>query len=320
MKADIPSCIKIITPSGELSEYSFESSVMALGTFDGVHIAHRKLLSEACKLRKRICAEAVGVWCFDESPAIILRSDTPAMLATPEERLSMLLDAGADFVAVAKFEDFRGMEASDFVNDFLISLFSAVGTVCGYDHRFGKNGVGSPAMLEEIFGNENTVNVAEMKLDGETVSSSAVREHLRLGEIDTANKMLGRAFSFTAPVGEGKKLGRKLGFPTANQVFPEGLIRIKHGVYATRCFVDGESCLGISNVGVRPSISDGDDHSINCETYILGLSKELYGKQMTVEFCSYLREEKKFSSLEELKQAIANDRISCENYFSQKSK
>ena len=293
-----------------------ESSVMALGTFDGVHIAHRTLIAEAVKLKERLGAGSVGVWCFEESPASVLRGEVGMTLTEKNEKVRLLLDCGADFVAVARFEDFRNMSAEDFIRDVLISSLGCVGAVCGYDHRFGRGGLGNSLLLKEIFGDNRTVTVQKITLDGETVSSSAIRAHLRRGEVEAANRMLGRAVSFTATVESGKRLGRTIGFPTANQILPHGLTQLKFGVYATRCtFSGGEEYIGVSNVGVRPSIDEGDDHRINCETYIIDFSGEVYGREMTVEFCAFLREEMKFSSLDELKSAIENDKKTAIDFF-----
>lgn len=307
--------IKITVREG-ITSPPFESSVMALGTFDGVHIAHRALIAEAVKLKERLGASSVGVWCFEESPASVLRGEVGMTLTEKDEKIRLLLDCGADFVSIARFEDFRNTSAEDFVRDVLISSLGCVGTVCGYDHRFGRGGLGNSLLLEKIFGGNRTVTVQKITLDGETVSSSAIREHLRCGEVEVANRMLGRAVSFSATVESGKKLGRTIGFPTANQTLPRGLSQLKCGVYATRCsFSDGEKHIGVSNVGVRPSIDRGDDHRINCETYIIDFSGEIYGRDMTVEFCAFLREEMKFSSLDELKSAIEKDKNRTAEFF-----
>jgi riboflavin kinase/FMN adenylyltransferase len=292
------------------------TSVMALGTFDGVHIAHRALISEAVKLKKKLGADSVGVWCFEESPASVLRGEVGMTLTEEDEKTSLLLKCGADFVSVARFEDFRDMSAVDFVLDVLIYHFGCVGAVCGYDHRFGRGGLGDPLLLKKIFGSNRTVTVQKITLGGETVSSSAIRAHLRRGEVEKANMMLGRALSFTATVQSGKRLGRTIGFPTANQTLPRGLNQLRFGVYATRCsFSDGEKYIGVSNVGVRPSIGEGDDHRVNCETYLIDFSGEVYGREMTVEFCAFLREEMKFSSLDELKSAIEKDKNKTVEFF-----
>lgn len=313
---DILNKITIYTDKGIEDKLPFSSTVLALGTFDGVHIAHRRLIDEAQALRLRLSASAVGAWCFVKSPASFIRGIDILTLTEKEDKIRLLLDAGADFVVCAEFEDFRTMSAEDFVREVLISTLGCIGAVSGYDHRFGHMGRGNSSLLEAIFGKENTVTVPKVTLDGEEVSSTAIREHIKNGEIEIANAMLSRPLSFTSPVLSGKQLGRRLGFPTANQPIPQGLSSIRHGVYATRCiFEDGQSYIGVSNIGVRPSIRSGDDHSVNAETYIIGFDGELYGSMLTLELCAYLREEKKFCSLDELTAAIEQDKNSCIEFF-----
>ena len=313
---DIYRRITIITRDGVAEKLPFSSSVMALGTFDGVHYAHRRLLIKARELKSKLSAQSVGVWCFQKSPASILNESEALTLTQNDEKIKLLLECGADFVVSAAFEDFRSMDAEAFAKDVLISCLHSVGTACGYNHRFGNGGLGDPAMLESIFGKENTVTVPQITLEGEAVSSTAIRQHVMRGEIEIANKMLSRPLSFIAPVLSGKRLGRKIGFPTANQTLPRGFSAIRHGVYATRCiFEDGQVYFGVSNIGVRPSIISGDDHRVNAETYIIGFSGELYGKVLTLELHSYLREEKIFSTLDELKSAIEQDKIKTISFF-----
>ncbi len=291
------------------------TAVIALGTFDGVHIAHRALIKKAVELKERLGAALVGVWCFDKTPAAFLRGESIMTLSESGEKAVALLDAGADVVITADFEYYRGVCAEDFVNDILKTQLDCIGAVCGFDHRFGHRGLGSTSLLEELFGKENTAVLPKIVLDGETVSSSAIRSHLMRGEVEPANAMLGRALSFTSTVTEGKRLGRALGFPTANQRVTGGLSKLRYGVYATRCRIGEESYIGVSNIGTRPSIDRGDDHELNCETHLLGFSGELYGKEMTVELCSFLRDEQAFSSLDELRAAIGHDKAAVENYF-----
>jgi riboflavin kinase/FMN adenylyltransferase len=178
-------------------------------------------------------------------------------------------------------------------------------------------GKGTSALLGSIFGKENTITVPKVTLDGEEVSSSAIREHIKAGDIEIATKMLSRPITFASPVLSGKRLGRRLGFPTANQTIPNGFSTLRRGVYATRCiFDDGQSFIGVSNIGIRPSIESGDDHLINAETYIIGYDQgELYGRVLTLELWSYLRDEMKFSSLDELKAAIEQDKSNCIEFF-----
>ncbi len=296
-----------------------KSSVLALGTFDGVHIAHQKLLSEAKTLKEKIGASLVGAWCFEESPAAILKGEDQILITQKEDKISLLLGSGLDFVAMGHFSDFKDLSAEDFISEILQKELGCIATVTGYDHRFGHKGLGTPVMLESFFGKENTATVPEIKLDGETVGSSAIRRHLLAGEIEKANSMLGREFAVKSEITEGKKLGRKLGFPTANQPFPDNTAPLRRGVYATLCsFGDGKEYMGVTNVGTRPSIKEGDDHALNCETYIIDFSGDIYGKEMTLKFCAFLREETRFSSLDELTEAIKKNAEQVLGLFSEK--
>ncbi len=299
---------------------SLESTVLALGTFDGVHIAHKRLLECAVKLKNENNAALCGAFCFYQSPVSFLRGIDVPMICTFEQKLSLMLESGLDFVAAADFSDFCDMSADVFVNDVLRHRLGCFAAVCGFNHRFGRGGVGSSELLCSILGIDNVITLPEVKIDGETVSSTAIRDHLAMGEIAVANKMLGRAFSLTAPVLSGKKLGRTLGCPTANQCFPKHTVTLKNGIYATLCHTeDNKTYIGASNVGVRPSIGgDIDDHSLNCETLIYDFSREIYGESLTVEFYEYLRGEQKFSSLDELSRTIQNDLANAVDHFNTK--
>lgn len=309
--------IKVYWSDGRVDELPDGNSVIALGTFDGVHLAHARLIEEARALKDRISAKHVGAWSFSQAPASILLGKNIPLISTHGERVRLLLSLGLDFVAVGDFADFREMAAESFISSVLKEKLQSVGAVCGFNHRFGHMGKGSPELLMEYFNKDAVVTVPEIKVGGETVSSSAIRKKLINGDIEAANLMLGRCFSLTSKVISNKRLGHKLGFPTANQRFPSDQIVPHHGIYASRCILqNGKKYIGVSNVGVRPTISDGsDDHVVNCETYIHGFSDDIYGQILTVELCRLIREEKKFSSLNELKAAIAHDTEQAINYF-----
>ena len=320
IETDILSRLSFFSKSGKTDTLPYSRAVFALGTFDGVHVAHRELLKKAGKLKKKTGADALAVWCFSESPARLLGRQNSESLTEKDEKVRLLLEYGADIVVMADFEDFRNLSAEDFINDILRSSLFCIGTVCGFNHRFGKDGAGDSELLRKVFGRDKAVTVPKITLDGVTVCSSAIRSLVSAGKIEEANRMLGRAMSLTAEVKSGKRLGRTLGFPTANQVFPRNFVRLKHGVYATRCHVGKDIYFGVSNVGVRPSIDEGDDHIINCETYLIGFSGELYGQVITVEFCEYLREEMRFPSLDALSSAIKKDSEKVIEYFNGKTK
>lgn len=307
--------LKIFTRDGNALPATGKN-VLALGTFDGVHTAHARLLSAAVKLRDRLGCDRVGAWCFSYPPVSALKNEIVPQLTTTEEKVSLLLDCGMDFVAVADFNAFKDYTAEDFVNYVLLDQLKCAGAVCGFNHRFGKGGKGNASLLASVLGEENVIAVDEIKYMDETVSSTAIREHIASGEIERANAMLGRSYSFSAPVIEGKHLGRKLHFPTANMKFPKGCVVPKLGIYATVCVIDGKRYIGVSNVGIRPSVIDGsDDHKVNCETFIVDFSNIIYGKTVTVEFHKYLRSERKFASYEELMAQIDRDKNAAIEYF-----
>ena len=305
----IDSSFYVVTRDGRCNDFECLSGVIALGTFDGVHVAHKSLLESAIELKNKIGAESVGAWCFSESPAKWLSGNNIPSLCQADEKIALMLSLGLDFVAVGDFRDFCDMSAEDFIETVLKGELSCVGAACGFNHRFGHKGAGNPRLLIEAFGEDSVEIVPEIRIGGETVSSSAIRKHIISGEIESARLMLGRPFSLRATVVSGKHLGHTLGFPTANQPFPKDTIIPKRGIYATVCTTeDGRKHIGISNVGIRPTITDGsDDHVTNCETYIHNFQENIYGRMLTVEFYKYLREEKKFDSIKSLRDQIARD-------------
>ncbi len=318
-ESEIFSKLSLFSRDGAIYSIPYSSAVFALGTFDGVHIAHQALIKSAQELKERTCADALAVWCFSESPATVLGKAPREVLTDRHDKIRLLLEYGADVVVMADFSDFCDMSAEDFVSEVLISALSCKGTVCGFDHRFGKGGLGNFELLRSRFGNDLAVSVSKITIGGETVSSSAVRALVSSGDMEGAKRMLGRPISITSAVMGGKQLGRKLGFPTANQRFPDGFVNLRHGVYATRCYIGGEVYYGVSNVGIRPSIGEGDDHLPNCETYLIDFSGDIYGQVMTVEFYRHIRDEIKFSSLEELTSAIRQDTEIVTEYFEKES-
>ncbi len=309
----------IYTRDGVLPSLPQEPTIMALGTFDGVHTAHKQLLRGAIEQKKKLRAARVGAWCFAEAPASVLSGHKIPLLCTLERRIEIMLSMGLDFVAVGDFRSFCSMAAEDFVERVLCDRLSCVGTVCGFNHHFGHKGLGSPALLKRIFGEENAIVVPEVRLFSETVSSSAIRSHILSGNVAHASLMLGRPFTLEAQVVTGKALGRDLGFPTANQFFPKGTVTPRRGIYATLVETpDGKHYVGVSNVGIRPTIIDGSDsHAANCETYIHEFDGDLYGKTIKVSFCEYLREERKFASLDALRAQIDLDLHAAIGYFAE---
>ena len=301
--------ISVITKDGQTTSLKGKSTVLALGTFDGVHVAHRQLLERAVTLKAELGAQLCGAFCFAESPISVLYGVPVPQISSPEQKLELMFAAGLDFVAICDFAAFRNVGAREFALDVIQERLGGIGTVCGFNHRFGAGGVGNSELLCELLGNENVITLPEVKIDGVTVSSSAIRGYLADGNIEMANKMLGRRFCLCSEILRGKRLGRTIDCPTTNQRFPANAVPLRRGIYATICTTeDGQTYIGASNVGIRPSIDGAiDDHTPNCETLIADFSREIYGQMLKVEFCHYLRGEQKFSSLDELKSAIQGD-------------
>jgi riboflavin kinase/FMN adenylyltransferase len=281
-------------------------TVLCLGNFDGVHRAHRELLRSASEWQKKCFPNAkLAVFCFREYPSDVLGKGEIGHLCSPDERMDFFLECGVEYAILADFEELRQLSPEIYLGDVLKRDCHAVGVACGFNHRFGKGGAGTPTLLQANF-TEDCVLCLHAILEGdEAVSSTRIRALIADGRVDRAAELLGRPYRLTAPVLHGKALGRSLGTPTVNQNFPRGMAIPAIGVYATTCEIDGKTYVGVSNVGRRPSVDDGEQ--INCETYLVDFSGNLYGRTLTILFHSFIRPEKKFEDLSELGATIKRD-------------
>ncbi|MBQ9151590.1 MAG: riboflavin biosynthesis protein RibF [Clostridia bacterium] len=288
-------------------------TVLCLGNFDGVHLAHAALLRAGMDLAAGLqntegpaSPVLCGVFCFfSPSGDYFLKENTqPTHLTTLEERLTALMALGADLVWLCDFPAVRELPSADFIR-LLRNDCGCVGVACGYNHRFGKGAEGSPALLTEAFGVGRTAVLPALKMDGIPVSSSRIRSCLLAGDVETAARLLGRPYALDTTVVHGKSLGHTWGFPTANQYFPAERLIPAHGVYAVRCHTPGGIFPGVANVGLRPTVEDPG--RVNCETHIMGFAGDLYDRPLKVEFLKFLRPEQKFDSVEALTAAIRRD-------------
>ena len=285
-----------------------KKSILCLGSFDGVHIAHAALMREGIARAKAMSTplEPVlcGVFCFlRPSVDFVTSEDTPNHLTTLKEKLALIGEIGVDFVCLCEFPDIRDLSPAEFIA-MIRERCGCIGTMCGFNFRFGKGAAGNTETLKAAFG-DNAHVVEPMYHNGEIVSASLIRKTLLDGNIETANALLGYPYSLSASVVHGKKLGRQLGFPTANQYFPAERLIPRHGVYAVLCRTPYGVEPGVSNVGHHPTVDKGV--RINCETYIAGFTGNLYARGLTVEFRHYLRPEMRFDSIEDLANAIRRD-------------
>ena len=291
-------------------------SVLCLGNFDGVHLGHRALAEEVLRKKDRLLPQypnlKCGAWFFRRPPLDIITGRTTPLLTDNTQKLELFSSLGLDYAFIGDFDEVGGFSPQKFVSDILKKDCGCIFAVCGYNFKFGSKALGDARLLNELMdGNSSTVN--QVMLGDESISSSKIRMLISEGDITKANTLLGRKYSIHGQVLHGKKLGRTIGTPTVNQELALNIATPKRGIYISKTLVDGEWFPSVSNIGIRPSVEDS--HKLNCETYILGFDRDVYGKDITVEFHCRLRDEHKFESVEALKNQIIKDIESTEIYF-----
>lgn len=278
-------------------------TAVALGNFDGMHVGHMAVL-EAAKSFESEGLLPVAVL-FDEHSLKAITGKAPAMLMTVTERNRIINENGLEIETLV-FNEIRDLSPSDFVEKILVGRLGAAAVCCGYNYRFGKGALGTAQMMSEICGRLGLkCRVSgEVDVDRCAVSSTKIRGFIENGEIEKANKMLGRPFGFSSRVIDGDKRGRVLGFPTINQIIPEELAMPRFGVYQSVVTVNGEKFKGVTNVGRRPTVGT---EKILSETHILDFDRDIYGENVDVRLIKFIRPEKKFSSFDELACQIKSD-------------
>lgn len=285
-------------------------NVIALGNFDGIHIAHQKVIKTAVEIAKKNSLTSL-VLLFDKHPISVLNDSAPKLLTTLEQKIKILEQLGVDYVYIQEFDvKFSTLEPDYFIIKILIDKLLAASIVAGFDYRFGKGAKGDTQYLKEIcvkFKTDVTI-VDKVDFDNEPVSASRIRNLLDEGDIEKANKLLGRRYSIEGTVVHGRGLGSKIGFPTANIDISKNIKLPGSGVYLTKSSIDNELFDSITNIGSNPTINDYLTDRISCETHIIGYSNlNLYDKEIVIQFKRKIRNEQKFDSLDQLRKAIEND-------------
>ena len=286
--------------------------IFALGFFDGVHLGHQALLAECVRLAKAMDVETAAVT-FERHPQSLFRSDVPPLLSTLQDRFRLLLRYGIDHVyPLPVTEAVMGKDWREFLLELMES--GAAGFVCGDDFRFGSRGEGNAEKLRQFCRARKLpcVIVPEQNLDGVRISSSYIRKQIGEGDMATAVRFLGHGHMLTGTVVTGRRLGRSLGFPTANIELPQGVIVPRHGVYACRAYVGEKRYMAVCNVGNRPTVQG---HQVRTETWLLDFDGDLYGQSVTLEFMYFLRPEQRFESLDALKKAVLCDAENTRKFF-----
>ena len=279
----------------------------ALGYFDGLHRGHQAVIGEAVDYGRKN-GLLPTVFTLLQSPRTVLIGEQPKNIITLDEKLSILEKLGIERVYLIDFRSIRNITAEDFVKNVLFDCFNAKHVSCGFNYHFGAGAMGSGEMLDDMC-RQYGINVCarpRINMENAPVSSTRIRNCISQGDIPSANMMLGRKYGFSLPVIHGRRLGHELGFPTLNQEFPEGLVMPPFGVYSAEVEVDGKIYKGVSNIGIKPTV--GSD-KVLIETWMPDYSgRELYGEILKISFDSFVRPERKFNSLDELKKAINQDR------------
>ena len=288
-------------------------TIYALGFFDGVHLGHQALLTQCRKLAEKQGCKA-GVVTFLGHPDELVTGKKTMLINTYQDRRRLLKGYGMETLVELTFDEkLMTMPWQDFYR-MLRTKYHAAGLVCGEDFRFGYRGQGNATLLNEICtadGIPCTV-IPQQTLEGIPVSSTHIRSLLQCGKIEEAEKFLGHRHSFTGTVVKGQQLGRKLGTPTANLSLPAELLSLPFGVYICRAKGEGIDCPAVTNIGIRPTVSG---ENVTVEPWLLDYEGDLYGQELTLEFCRYLRPERKFPSLAELQEEILKNGEQARKFF-----
>lgn len=279
------------------------NTCVALGLFDGVHLGHRAVIEKAVKaaLEKNLVPTAFTF----SNGAVAVKGTKP--IISDDDKCRRLKELGIENVCTVDFEDVRELSPTEFFEKILIERLGCRVIVCGYDFRFGKKALGDTQLLRELCAKNGTmlIVVDKVTVDGMVASSTAIREAVSRGEISLANTLLGYRLSYKNEILHGRQLGRKMDCPTVNQKLPGDVATPKFGVYLSEIEIDGTVYKGLTNIGVKPTVTDCTEPAL--ETHILGFEGDAYGKEAILYPCKFLREEKKFSSIDELSAQIKND-------------
>jgi len=302
--------------SVEKYDHKEHLSVLTIGTFDGVHIGHQKIIERLNQVKSQDFERSMILTFYPHPRMVLDQSNDIKMLTTMEEKTYLLEKFGLDDLIIEPFtKEFSRLSALDFVRNILVSQLNIKKLVIGYDHHFGKNREGNFEQLSE-YGELYDFQVEEIsaqEIESVSVSSTKIRKAIENGDMEKANKYLGYNYLLTGEIITGQGIGRKINFPTVNLHIAEDYKLIPHkGVYIVRANFNEKSIFGIMNIGFRPTVG-GKGQTI--EIHLLDFKEDLYGSNMQIEVLKRLRDEKKFESIQELAEQISKDEKSARNWL-----
>lgn len=296
---------------------SSEKTIVTIGTFDGIHIGHQKILKDLIKTAKKEGKKSVLLTFFPHPRMVLQKENKILLLNTIKEKSSLLEKMGLDYLIIHPFSrEFSRLTALDFVRDILVNKLNTSRLIIGYDHHFGKNREGNIHQLKEysLLYDFKVEEIPAQDIDDVSVSSTKIRTALKDGNLKTANNYLGYHYMLNGTVVSGKKLGGTIGFPTANLEIKEPYKLIpKTGVYIIKTHINTVLYTGIMNIGFNPTVL-GKHQTI--EAHLFDFNEDLYGKEIMIEFIYFLREEHKFESVKELVVQLNIDKENAISYLS----
>lgn len=294
--------------------------MVTIGTFDGVHVGHKKILEKVIHSAKGLNCESVVLTFFPHPRMVLQESSDVKLLNTMNEKIALLEDIGIDNLIIHPFDkEFSRLTAEEFVKDILIDQLNIQKIIIGHDHRFGRN---RTADINDLiaFGQEYGFEVEQIsvqEINENAVSSTKTRNALLTGNISLANNYLGYSYFFSGEVVKGNQLGRTIGFPTANiQIQEDYKLIPKNGVYIVKSTIKNELFYGMMNIGNRPTV-EGTNQTI--EVHFFDFDQDLYNQIITVEILDFIRDEQKFESLDALKNQIQKDKIFALDFINKKT-
>ena len=302
-----------------ISKNDFPSLVLALGYFDGVHRGHQRVIRAAVEKAKDLKA-CSAVMTFDPHPSVVLgHKHKHIHYITPlEDKKEIIEELGVDYLFIVRFtSEFASLIPQDFVDQYIIGL-NALHVVAGFDYSYGRLGKGTmetlPFHSRDMF---TSTIISKLTDDDSKVSSTFIRECLKEGDVKKVRKLLGRPFKMKGTVIHGDKRGRKIGFPTANIELAYDYLTPKVGVYAVRMKIHDKWFDGVCNIGYKPTFKNPDEYSLSIEVHIFDFHASIYGEEVYIEWYERIRDEQKFSGIEELISQIQKDKDKAIHYFSE---